>query len=248
VSTVLPLTLAAQAAVARATVLLLLSDGAPEPDWLAEALVDLADLLAQFWRERQRSPSRARLRASLVRLRQASADVEHLCRDSPCLTAVVARRLSTGSTATELDHLIRELSGHGQADGLDRFHWPSPKLLTACTVIALCLRIRGAPPGPKNRRAAALCSALLELARERVGDFTPTGDQRVMSWRPSLDAARRVYTGEAVPLLEDMNVLNFTVWQAAWRNSVLHRARKMIDDAIEQAIQRQAACGPGATN
>jgi hypothetical protein len=97
-----------------------------------------------------------------------------------------------------VDRLLRQLSRAGQADAVDRAGYPSPKLIISAFVVALCEEFRVALPGPRNRRAAALCAALLVRMHEQLRDnsdylagVTLPMPETSESWEGSLQTARQ---------------------------------------------------------
>jgi hypothetical protein len=232
---------AAQHAVARTAVRLLVPSRETLPFWFGNAIDAVTGLVATFWRERQSAPSRSELSALLTRLLADIAAIDNV--NNRSLAAFVFRDLVPAPRELLMaKRRAIDLSSGGQGDALDRIGWPSPKLLTACGVIALCRQVGIPPPGPKNQRAIACCAAFLWRARELAGDPAPAADTRATLWFGSLTNARRVYGSAALISVEDVNPLNYAAYIAARSNTPLLTARQLIDEAIEHA-QRQTHRG-----
>jgi hypothetical protein len=162
----------------------------------------IIDTVAAQIRSQRVAPRRAELRALVSRLvgdqRRVQEDINAIrsrCLGSPSLAATVLPDLLPDPAGLAAERLLSKMSRGGQADALDRIGLPSPKLLVACGVVALCKPLRD-PPNPKSKRAIALCAAILRLAHEQVGDPVSADDARATQWMGSLHKARRAYADE----------------------------------------------------
>jgi hypothetical protein len=171
-------------AVEQAAASLLLPDGRSQPAWL---------LAAAALMERQTAPSRAELYAKVARVHNAVGALQRRLGGMAMLGPRVLDELPLAG----VDRLLRQLSRAGQADAVDRLGFPAPKLVIACGVIALCEELCVALPGPRNKRAAALCSALLWRTHEQLNNdpdcpgWTIAVPAPNESWEGALRTARQ---------------------------------------------------------
>jgi hypothetical protein len=216
--------LAASAAVR----LLVPADATHGLPWLGDVLNRLADLAANWAVVQREQPSRSELRRRLLQLQDAIMALEQLDVGNPVFAALVLSNLLPDACTRERIALyLHLLSRAGAADLHQMRHWPTPKLIIACGVMALCQRLRtGSLPGRRHTGVLQLCGALLQLARIRAGEPALAIDTRESNWAGSLDAARQVY---AAPLPARISELPQAQWSAAM-------ARSQVDTAIETVL------------
>jgi hypothetical protein len=217
----------AQLAVEQAAVRLLLPDTPEETARLYDTLEKIAGLVADLWCQQLAAPSRAKLKTLIARVVKSVNIIEQLLSGAP----VIADKVLPGLPQEGAKELLKKLSGHGQADTLDRFGLPSAKLVVAAGIMALCRKMQKALPGGKNRKALALCAALLQRGRELAGDPAEVADASAAQWAWALRKARRAYAGVGLPSICD----------EAGDDEAMQLTRLVIDAAVDPA-------GEGHTN